>query len=373
MRTTLTAFAVGGWLAATVSAHSWLEQLQVIDSDGNYTGNPGYPRGYVARGTPGYGDSKMTYLLPALSSNRIKVDNTDMLCMSTQRQVNSNTVQYPSLSAAAGNYVALKYLENGHVSLPQTQVGKPGAGGLVYVYATTKPSPDQKITDVLNWTSSGDLSTGRLLTIQNFDDGRCYQLNPNSKISVSRQASNPDPSPGQPASKNEQWCETDIQIPSDAPAGSLALYWVWQWPTLPGMDPGIPYGKDEIYTTCSDVNIVASSDTKSLSVANTGASKLIVQDPQPGAVVDFKDRAANLTQPSNTMFFGVGGGKAGSSAPVASPSPAGVAVVVGKNGTVTMLSTSVATTTSRRRAKTVTIVATVTAIVDIDAPKPTSK
>jgi hypothetical protein len=50
---------------------------------------------------------------------------------------------------------------------------------------------------------------GETLTAQNFDDGRCYQIN-SDNISVARQKEFSDPTPGQPESINEQWCETDV-------------------------------------------------------------------------------------------------------------------------------------------------------------------
>jgi hypothetical protein len=47
-----------------------------------------------------------------------------------------------------------------------------------------------------------------------------------------------------------------VAIPSDIQADSTYIvYWVWQWPTEPGA-LGLPDGKDEYYTTCSDLDIV---------------------------------------------------------------------------------------------------------------------
>lgn len=287
--------------SSTTVAHSWIEQINVIGADGNYTGNAGYPRGYVERGSPGFSDTNMTYLLPPDSAGRIRVNASDLLCMPTQRQANSSSANFPSLVAQPGNMVAMKYLENGHVSLPDNQVGKPGSGGLVYVYATTNPNENQTLLDTLSWTTNNTLPQGRLLAIQNFDDGRCYQIN-SGPISTARQKEFPDPIQGQPGSVHEQWCETDIEVPEDAEAGSLTVYWVWQWPTLPNMDPGIPDGKDEIYTTCSDFQIVTNS---SKAVANDNAeSTLMVQDPQMQANKNYAVRAANQTFPTNAMFLG---------------------------------------------------------------------
>jgi hypothetical protein len=153
--------------------------------------------------------------------------------------------------------VAIKYLENGHVTFPGTQPGKPSGAGVVRVFGTNQPNTQELLIEVLKWTTdgSGDDGRGRLLTVQNFDDGRCYQIN-DSEISVLRQREFPNPVSGIPGSSHEQCCVTDIMVPEDVPAGSLyTIYWVWQWPTKAGV-PGPPHGKDEYYTTCSDLVVV---------------------------------------------------------------------------------------------------------------------
>jgi hypothetical protein len=54
------------------------------------------------------------------------------------------------------------------------------------------------------------------------------------------------------------WYQHDIQLPADAPSGQpYTLYWVWDWPTAPGVDPNLPNGKQELYTTCIDIDIVS--------------------------------------------------------------------------------------------------------------------
>jgi hypothetical protein len=291
------------------SAHSWVEQMQVINDQGKFIGAPGYSRGYVPRG-PGFSDTSMTYLSPPNGQGRTKINGSDLLCRPEQQKANSNSQQWPQLRAQAGSYVAMKYLENGHVTLPQNQKGKPGSGGLVYVYATTKPDPNTSLLDVYKWSQNSTLDQGRLLAVQDYDDLRCYQVNPASQISVQRQAAFPDSPPGQPGASHEQWCETDIQVPKDTQSGSLAVYWVWQWPTLPGFDGGIPNGKDEMYTTCSDFQIVTDASTIMSAVAG---SILAAQDPQTAAIKNFQERAANLTLPANPAFYGPGSSVSNSS------------------------------------------------------------
>jgi len=99
-------------------AHSWSEQLMVI-TNGIFTGRNGYPRGYVSRSDSGFLNSMMVYLLPPPYpiSNRTRIDDTDLLCAPTQRTRNQ-TANYLSLQASPGSCIAIKFLENRHVTLP---------------------------------------------------------------------------------------------------------------------------------------------------------------------------------------------------------------------------------------------------------------
>ncbi|KAI4718620.1 hypothetical protein E4T48_05136 [Aureobasidium sp. EXF-10727] len=296
------------------SAHSWVEEMQVIDSTtGNYTGDYGYPRGYVARTDPGFNGDSMDYLLPALSSGRTRIDKTDLLCHPNQRVSNYANAKYPRLQAAPGSYVAMKYLENGHVTLPQNQPGKPKAGGTVFVYATTKPSDTEKIADVLEWNTAGTGgdSRGAQIAAQNFDDGRCHQIN-SGAISLARQTEFPDHVFGQPDSNVEQWCETDVHIPSTYKTGdTVTVYWVWQWPTEAGV--GVyPDGKDEYYTSCAEIEIVEA-------ISNAPpVHTLAQQDAQAEAVSDFKSRTALTTSAVYTLAGASGSATAASTLPSAS-------------------------------------------------------
>lgn len=298
MKFALTLAAVATVLGQA-SAHTWVEQMQVIDStSGNYTGDYGFTRGYVDRTTPGFDEQSIVYLLPALSTGRTRIDETDLLCHPSQRTSNYDS-SHPRLQAAPGSYVAMKYLENGHVTLPQNQPGKPKMGGTVFVYATTKPSDTEKIVDVLKWNTAGTGgdSRGSQIAAQNYDDGRCHQINSGS-ISVQRQQQFPDHVLGQPTSNIEQWCETDVHIPTTYKAGdTVTVYWVWQWPTDAGV--GVyPNGKDEYYTSCAEIEIV-DSPSKAAPVHTIGQ-----QDAQTLAVSDFKDRAALTTSPLYTLADG---------------------------------------------------------------------
>lgn len=103
--------------------HIWNEQLTVIEN-GIFTGTNGHARGYVSRTEPGFNDDMMTCLLQSLASGRTRVNGSDLLYAPTQRTANQ-TVNCPQLHVSPGSYVAMKYLENGHVTLPQNQPGKP--------------------------------------------------------------------------------------------------------------------------------------------------------------------------------------------------------------------------------------------------------
>jgi hypothetical protein len=300
MKFALTAAAVAAVLGQA-SAHTWVEEMQVIDStSGNYTGDYGYTRGYVDRtNPPGFNEDSIVYLVPALSTGRTRIDETDLLCHPSQRTSNYNNPAYPRLQAAPGSYVAMKYLENGHVTLPQNQPGKPKMGGTVFVYATTKPSDTEKIVDVFEWNTAGTGgdSRGAQITAQNYDDGRCHQIN-SGAISMQRQQQFPDHVLGQPTSNVEQWCETDVHIPSTYKAGeTVTVYWIWQWPTDPGT--GVyPNGKDEYYTSCAEIEIVDS-------VSNAPPVHTIgQQDAQSLAVSNFKSRAALTTSALYTLADG---------------------------------------------------------------------
>jgi hypothetical protein len=52
------------------------------------------------------------------------------------------------------------------------------------------------------------------------------------------------------------YCETDVKLPDTIEqAKPYTLYWVWQWPTLPGKSDSLPNGKDEYYSICIDVDV----------------------------------------------------------------------------------------------------------------------
>lgn len=244
-------------LYTPTQAHSWVEELTLIAPNGTFVGTPGYARGNYLRTTSGFSDTTMTYLIPPNTRENVtQILPTDKMCKDTQ-QDQTQSEGSPRLEASAGAAIALRYQENGHVTLPQNQPGKPANRGTVYVYGTTQPKTGEKFLDVHGaWTQDGTGGDGRgvLLSVQNYDDGRCYQVN-SGKISETRQTKyihTADPRMG-----TDLWCQQDIQLPSNAPSGKpYTLYWVWDWPTAASGDPSYPNGKAEVYTTCMDVDLV---------------------------------------------------------------------------------------------------------------------
>ena len=75
-------------LLAGANAHTWVEQMQEINSNGTFTGAMGYPRGYVARTEASFNGDSMDYLLPPLASGRTRIDASDLLCHPAQRTRN---------------------------------------------------------------------------------------------------------------------------------------------------------------------------------------------------------------------------------------------------------------------------------------------
>ena len=228
------------------------------------------------RTAPGFSDLLMVHILPGQGQPTIEerdvpsntniqgIQSSDPMCKKTQQtQYQSNAS--PRLQAAPGDMVALRYEENGHVTLPQNQPGKAPNRGNVYIYGTTEPKQDEKFLDIFGvWTAdgTGGDKRGKLLATQPFDDGRCYQVNGGS-ISTERQGQYPHTA--NQLMGTDLWCQNDIKIPTDAPSGKpYTMYWVWDWATLGGVDPNLPKGKAEIYTTCMDVDITGSKASRDL-------------------------------------------------------------------------------------------------------------
>ena len=300
--TTLSALVAS--IITTTSAHTWIEEYQVIGPNGSYIGDRGFSRGYIGRTDPTFdGSFNSLWLLPQPNAVmpdgtiRLRINSSDPVCRPSQQTANYTNSAYPMLKAAPGDYVAMKYLENGHVTLPWTLAGKPPQGGTVYVFGTTQPQPDDKLADVMKWNKAGTGGNRRgiVLAQQNYDDGRCHQIN-DCTNSVERQGAYPNSTPGQPGSVNELWCETDVKLPDTLQSGTYTTYWVWQWPTAPGKDCGLPTGKDEWYTTCADHLIIAPGANDEVKLADAPATNtLVMEGVTTIAVATYKERTAYTT------------------------------------------------------------------------------
>ncbi|KAH6884967.1 hypothetical protein B0T10DRAFT_493041 [Thelonectria olida] len=236
-------------LATLSAAHSWVERLRRVGLNGTMVGEPGYIRGAVSRLNPVFNDLQMQNLLP--SNGQESSFQSDRICKETQI-IGNYSQELPQLKAHPGDFIALQYQENGHVTLPQNTPQKSSPGN-IYIYGTSSPRDNAKIIDIHQvWTQSGTGGDGRgkLLGTWSFDDGRCYQIN-NGNISVERQkkfskiAADPQGA--------DLWCQTDIRLPFDV-QDKYSLYWVWDWPSKPTEQ--LPHGQQEIYTSCMDIAIL---------------------------------------------------------------------------------------------------------------------
>ncbi|KAI9885580.1 MAG: 3-hydroxy-3-methylglutaryl-coenzyme A (HMG-CoA) reductase isozyme [Watsoniomyces obsoletus] len=309
---------------STVLGHSWVEQLMVIGEDGFFTGAPGYPRANVLRTTPGFGDPAMVNLIPGKGNS---IQANEPMCKSSQSKPNQSEGS-PALKAMPGSLIALRYQENGHVTLPDNQLGKAQNRGTVFIYGTTDPQPTDTFLNIHNvWNAEGNGGDkrGKLLAAQNYDDGQCYQINGGS-ISKKRQSEFPhEPSPlmGQ-----DLWCQNNIKLPEEAVAGKpYTLYWVWDWSTAPNVDPGLPKGKAEIYTTCMDVEVTAQVSQQSKigrpAVKNVQQKKDLGNAAIPSLIAPFLGSSTPSSVPSATApARSAAPSTAQTVAPSASPSPA---------------------------------------------------
>ncbi|KAI0426890.1 hypothetical protein F5Y09DRAFT_317740 [Xylaria sp. FL1042] len=225
----------------TANAHTWVEFLYRIGSDGSYTGDVGYPIGYIPR-AQGVSDE--------VHQNKILDTSTNpVICKPLS---SSDTTKYPPLKAGAGDYIAMQYQENGHVTQPDL-TPRPYHSGNVYVYGTSQHQDTDGINDVLNsWTvdGQGGNKKGKLLASHYFDDGQCYQDAPGIALAQQRKAQH---------GVEQLPCQTDLQLPADLPSdGTYTLMWVWDWPRIISDTQNVT----EIYTTCAQIDLSGSAKSQ---------------------------------------------------------------------------------------------------------------
>ncbi|ORY57485.1 uncharacterized protein BCR38DRAFT_501857 [Pseudomassariella vexata] len=240
-------------------AHSWVERVRRLGLNRTMIGDPGFIRGAMFRLDPVFNDLKQQYLLPPPGRDAsLGILPSDPICRDSQQTVGQFNASLPPLQASPGDFIALQYQENGHITLPENTPHKL-RNSTVFIYGTccgrvctSSPSKDDRLLSthrVWNACGTGGDQRGVLLATRSFDDGQCYQIN-NGSISSARQKiyskvlMNPQ--------GVDIWCQNDLRLPTDI-HDNYTLYWVWEWPTIPtGM---VPQGRMEVYTTCMDIQI----------------------------------------------------------------------------------------------------------------------
>ncbi|RGP70314.1 hypothetical protein FLONG3_7492 [Fusarium longipes] len=220
----------GSALVSPVSAHSWVEYASKLARNGTMIGKLGYPRGFVPRDStnPSFTDDIPQNILPVTGQSAYSGEE-----ILNKYKLDKNP-QFPMLEAAAGDYIAIMHLENGHTTLPENQPNKPRNRGTIYFYGTTQPKDEEKLFDVhLRWNrqGTGGDKRGKLISTRNYDDGQCYQPNA-GQLSTGR--SN-ELKPKGAIHEKELACQSDLKLPSDLKAGDIyTIYWYWDWPDLNG-------------------------------------------------------------------------------------------------------------------------------------------
>lgn len=206
--------------AQCVDAHSWVETIRRISSTGAFVGNPGYPMGFVNRTDPSFSDT-------AVQNKILDVTSNPAVCKSFAGNGYANA-QYQPLTASPGEFIAMQYMENGHVSFPDL-TPRGFRGGNVMIYGTSEDVTSLGINDVLytwNANGTGGNQKGKLIASHFFDDGRCYENANGSPIRAQR-AAQYNVEPNLP-------CQSTVQLPSDlATSGTYTVAWVWDWPASP--------------------------------------------------------------------------------------------------------------------------------------------
>ncbi|KAL3422192.1 hypothetical protein PVAG01_06348 [Phlyctema vagabunda] len=323
-----------------VSAHSWVEEATVVAPNGTFIGAPGFPRGKVDRSAPGWNNGDMTFLVPPNGGDNT-IQQSQAMCQYPNPEQENNK---PVLSASAGDRIALRYLENGHVTKPDISGIKPKNSGTVFVYGTTKPLATDKYLDIHNkWNAdgTGGDKRGVLLAAQPFDDGQCYEAN-GSPVALERQAAGPKEASAQMGPS--LWCQSDLTLPEDI-KDTYTLYWVWDWPTL---DKNGKVILNEAYTTCMDLDITSASNK---------ANKKAVSFAK-GQDLNFAAIASELTNNFNAPTTGFTGPSGTATSPAASATSPGSPVSESK-------SKSEPSKTSAAGASEVTVTVTTTASGEI--------
>ncbi|KAK4154742.1 hypothetical protein C8A00DRAFT_32480 [Chaetomidium leptoderma] len=221
-------------LSGTVTGHSWPEQTIRLAPNGTMVGKTGTERAHLPT------DAGADFKIPP---NGGLVQPTDKIVRDSQGKLTDSSYsdKFPMLSVAAGDFVAIKHRENGHVTRADvTDKERPVNRGTIYLYGTTENDLSAvNLMDVhLKWTSDGKGGNGKgkLLATRNYDDGQCYEKVPAvgdpEGISTTRKKA---------AGVDELLCQSNVQIPEDAPVGKVySVIWVWDWPLMSAQGAAVP-------------------------------------------------------------------------------------------------------------------------------------
>ncbi|KAL1835533.1 hypothetical protein VTJ49DRAFT_6503 [Mycothermus thermophilus] len=229
---TLTALCVAA-LAGAATAHTWPESTIRLAPNGTMIGDLGFDRNHIPDG------DLSSFKVPPPGMNKVQPDHK--LVRAGPLNAGSYPPQFPMLSVAPGDWVAIHYRENGHVSRADSEpMAKPVNRGTVYLYGTTHNDlSGVNFMDVhLKWTADGNGGDGkgRLLATRHYDDGQCHEAIPATGdvagIVASRKKF---------TNVEAVLCQSDVQIPIDVPVGSIySVIWVWDWATLDKWGVAVP-------------------------------------------------------------------------------------------------------------------------------------
>ncbi|KAJ4271567.1 hypothetical protein NW762_000271 [Fusarium torreyae] len=376
----------GSTLVSPALAHSWVEYAFKLARNGTMIGSIGYPRGYVPRDStnPPFTDTIPQNILPQAGQPAYSGDEI------LNKFKLEKDPKFPMLEAAAGDYVAIMHLENGHTTLPQNQPKKPKNRGTIYFYGTTKPEDEEKLFDVhLLWNKdgTGGDKRGKLIATRNYDDGQCYQPNPGE---LSTERSSELAHQGALPTK-ELACQSDLKLPDDLKAGDIyTIYWYWDWPDLNSdkidmdatKDGKFPWAgtfmrgekdpngftmdaiaRNESYSSVIDIKITGA---QSESFAAKGSNVLEWADDQ-----NIYSAGIEAQMKSNFQV-NVDGNEGGGSAPSATTNPTATAPADGGAGNGDGVATVTVTETVKPSATVTTVYVTVPAeSMTGPAPEPT--
>lgn len=262
-------------LLGTVVAHSWPHATTRLAPNGTMVGPSGTERSRQDLDwlIPPNGGHRGNFIFPDL-----KLVRPDQRALTPQSYSEINRM----LSVAPGDFVAISYFENGHVTQGDLQLVKPINRGTIYLYGTTENDlTNTNFVDVhLAWTAdgTGGDGKGRLLASRHYDDGECFEAVPGigDQEGILTHRKNRHAANTGEVLKSLA-CQSDLQIPFDAPIGSpYTVIWVWDWPTM--SEPGVAVppasfhanvsstageptvAKWEFYTGVVDFNIVDPCD-----------------------------------------------------------------------------------------------------------------